>query len=66
MAILPILEIPHPVLRKRAKRVRSITKRELKLAFDMVDIKVCSECKTQNTLVARGLALAEDRQSSNM
>ena len=37
MAVLPILEIPHPVLRKRAKKVRSITNRELKLASDMVD-----------------------------
>ena len=37
MAILPILEIPHPMLRKRAKRVRSISKREQKLAYDMVE-----------------------------
>jgi len=36
LAILPILEIPHPILRKRAKRVRSISKREQKLAYDMV------------------------------
>ena len=37
MSILPILEIPHPILRKKAKRVRSIAKKELTLAYDMVD-----------------------------
>ncbi len=37
MSILPILEVPHPILRKKAKRVRSITKKELTLAYDMVD-----------------------------
>ena len=37
MSILPILEIPHPILRKKAKRVRSITKKGLNLAYDMVD-----------------------------
>ena len=37
LAILPILEIPHPVLRKRAKKVRAISKREQKLAYDMVE-----------------------------
>ena len=37
MSILPILEIPHPILRKKAKRVRSIAKKELNLAYDMVD-----------------------------
>ena len=37
MAILPILEIPHPMLRKRAKKVRAISKREQKLAYDMVE-----------------------------
>ena len=37
MAILPILEIPHPMLRKREKRVRSISKKERKLAYDMVE-----------------------------
>ena len=37
MSILPILEIPHPILREKAKRVRSITKKELILAYDMVD-----------------------------
>ncbi|MFL2760224.1 MAG: peptide deformylase, partial [Dehalococcoidia bacterium] len=37
MAILPILEIPHPMLRKRAKKVRSISKKEQRLAHDMVE-----------------------------
>ena len=37
MANLPILEIPHPILRQKAKRVRSIDKKMLKIAYDMVD-----------------------------
>ena len=37
MAIIPILEIPHPTLRKRAKRVRSISKKEQILAYNMVE-----------------------------
>jgi|TARA_B110000263_G_C15264536_1_gene490476 peptide deformylase len=37
MAILPILEIPHPILRKTAKRVRSVDKKMLRLAYDMID-----------------------------
>jgi len=37
LAILPILEIPHPMLRKRAKKVRGISKKERKLAYDMVE-----------------------------
>lgn len=37
MATLPILEIPHPTLRKRAKKVRAIDNRMLRLAYDMVD-----------------------------
>ena len=37
LAILPILEIPHPTLRKRAKRVRSISKKEQILAYNMVE-----------------------------
>jgi peptide deformylase len=37
MSILPILEIPHPTLRARAKRIRSIDKKVLKLAHNMVD-----------------------------
>ena len=37
MATLPILEIPHPILRQKAKRVRSIDKKMLKIAYDMVD-----------------------------
>ena len=37
MPILPILEIPHPTLRMRAKKIRSIDKKALRLAYDMVD-----------------------------
>ena len=37
MSLLPILELPHPLLRKRARKVRSVDKKLLKLAFDMVD-----------------------------
>ena len=37
MATLPILEIPHPTLRKRAKKVRGLNKSMKKLAYDMVD-----------------------------
>ena len=37
MATLPILEIPHPVLRQRAKKVRTIDRKVMKIAYDMVD-----------------------------
>ena len=37
MSTLPILEIPHPTLRKRAKKIRDLDKSMLKLAYDMVD-----------------------------
>tara|TARA_Y100000748_G_C15417070_1_gene457782 strand:+ start:464 stop:1018 length:555 start_codon:yes stop_codon:yes gene_type:complete len=37
MPILPILEIPNPILRKKAKRVRSIDKKMLQVAYSMVD-----------------------------
>ena len=37
MAIREILHIPHPILRRRAKRVRRIDKNLLELAHDMVD-----------------------------
>ena len=37
MSTLPILEIPHPTLRKRAKKIRGLDKSMLKLAYDMVD-----------------------------
>ena len=37
MATLPILEIPHPVLRQRAKKVRTIDRKVMELAYDMVD-----------------------------
>ena len=37
MAIREILQIPHPVLRQRARRVRAINDSVLRLAYDMVD-----------------------------
>lgn len=37
MAIREILAIPHPILRQRAKRVRRVDKRLLRLAHDMVE-----------------------------
>ena len=37
MAVLPILELPHPVLRQRARKVREIGAKTLRLAYDMVD-----------------------------
>ena len=37
MAVLPILELPHPVLRQRAKKVRKIDASVLRLAHDMVE-----------------------------
>ena len=37
MAILPILEIPNPILRQRAKKVRSLSKKTMTLAHDMVE-----------------------------
>ena len=37
MSVLDILEIPHPILRRRAKRARRVDKRLLALAHDMVD-----------------------------
>ncbi|MCI0438641.1 MAG: peptide deformylase [Chloroflexi bacterium] len=37
MAVLPILELPHPALRKRAKKVKTIDSSILELAHDMVD-----------------------------
>ena len=37
MSVRQILEIPHPLLRQRARRVRRIDKRILQLAYDMVD-----------------------------
>lgn len=37
MAVRPILEIPHPMLRRKAKRVRSVDSSVLRLAHDMVD-----------------------------
>ena len=37
MAVREILEIPHPILRQRARKVRRVDKRILQLAYDMVD-----------------------------
>ena len=37
MSLLPILEIPNPILRQRARKVRSLSKKVTTLAHDMVD-----------------------------
>ena len=37
MAVLPILEFPHIILRQRAKKVRKIDRSVLRLADDMID-----------------------------
>jgi peptide deformylase len=37
LAVLPILEIPHPTLRQRARKVRKIGPKTLRLAYDMID-----------------------------
>ena len=37
MPVRRILEIPHPALRKRARKVRNIDSSTLRLAYDMVD-----------------------------
>ena len=37
MAIREILQIPHPVLRQRARKVRALNEDVLRLAYDMVD-----------------------------
>lgn len=37
MAVRPILELPNPILRERAKRVRQIDALILRLAYDMID-----------------------------
>ena len=37
MAVRPILELPHPALRRRAKRVRRLDSSVMRLAHDMVD-----------------------------
>ena len=37
MPVLAILEIPNPVLRQRAKRIRAVDSSTLRLAYDMVD-----------------------------
>ena len=37
MAIREILQIPHPVLRQRARKVRALNDDVLRLAYDMVD-----------------------------
>ena len=40
MAIRPILELPHPTLRQRAKKIRKIDSSVLRLAYDMVDTMI--------------------------
>ena len=42
LAIRRILELPHPALRQRAKKVRKIDSSVLKLAHDMVDTMVAA------------------------
>ena len=37
MAVLPILELPHPTLRQRARKVRKIGPKTLSLAYDLID-----------------------------
>ena len=37
MSVLPILELPHPALRQRARKVRKITSSVLAVAHDMVE-----------------------------
>lgn len=37
MSVQEILEIPHPILRQKAKKVRNIDKEILKIAYNMVD-----------------------------
>ena len=37
MAVLPILELPNPILRQRAKKIRSIDSNVVNMAHDMVD-----------------------------
>ncbi|MCY4579166.1 MAG: peptide deformylase, partial [Chloroflexi bacterium] len=37
MAVREILQIPHPVLRQRARKVRAIDDDILRIAYDMVD-----------------------------
>ena len=37
MSVLPILELPHPALRQRARKVRGVTPSVVRLAYDMVD-----------------------------
>ena len=37
LAVLPILELPHPALRQRARKIRKINSSVLRLAEDMVD-----------------------------
>ena len=37
LAAVPILELPHPKLRQRARKIRRIDKGVLKIAYDMID-----------------------------
>lgn len=43
MAILPIVQLPHPVLRKKAEPVSKITDAQKKLIGDMIDTMYFSE-----------------------
>ena len=44
MAVLPILKLPDPVLRQRARKVRKIDSSVLKLAEDMVETMLDADC----------------------
>ena len=43
MAVLPILKLPHPTLRRRARKVRRVDAQVLRLAYDMVDTMIHAE-----------------------
>ena len=37
MSVRKVLEVPNALLRKKAKPVKTVTKKELKIAYDMID-----------------------------
>ena len=43
MAVLPILKLPHPKLRQRARKVRRVDAAVLRLAHDMVETMIAEE-----------------------
>ena len=43
MSVLPILKLPHPTLRKRARKVRRVDAAILRLAHDMVETMIDAE-----------------------